>query len=350
MRVAVVGETMLERVALRLNLVALPMMDTQVAYTAARAIMAGSEVGVFDALGAGPRDAEAVAKDCGTDPAATRRLLDCLVAVGYLRWRRGRYANTRLTRRWLARASPVSYADKLHFQATTEWAWLDDLEDHVRTGESFDLHRRALSADQWAQYQDAMRALSVGVAPVVAKKLPMPPSPTAMLDIGGSHGLYSVALCRRHPTLTSTILELPQAVEEATRLVARERTDGRVRVRGGDALTDDLGEEQFDLVFMSHVAHHFSAEQNEALAQRVARALKPGGHYVIGDMERAAHPGAGGVVGASLDLFFSFTSTSGTWSAAEIAGWQRAAGLVPQRYVRYAVLPGYVTVAGRKPS
>jgi hemolysin activation/secretion protein len=48
----------------------------------------------------------------------------------------------------------------------------------------------------------------------------MPPSPTAMLDIGGSHGLYSVALCRRYPTLDGTILEPPQ-VEEATRLLAR---------------------------------------------------------------------------------------------------------------------------------
>jgi hypothetical protein len=55
---------------------------------------------------------------------------------------------------------------------------------------------------------------------VVARTLPIPPSPTAMLDLGGSHGLYSVALCRRYPTLDGTILEPPQ-VEEATRLLAR---------------------------------------------------------------------------------------------------------------------------------
>jgi SAM-dependent methyltransferase len=350
MRVVAVGESPLERIALRLNLVARPMIETQVAYTSARAIMAGSEVGVFDALEAGPQGADAVAKDCRTDPVATRRLLDCLVAVGYLRWRRGRYANTRMARRWLLRSSPVSFADKLHLQATTEWAWLDELEDHVRTGESLDLHRRGLTADQWKQYQDAMRALSIGIAPEVARKLPMPPSPTAMLDIGGSHGLYSVALCRRYPTLSSTILELPPAVEEATRLVAGERTDGRVRVRGGDALTDDLGEEQYDLVLMSNVAHHFSAAQNDALAHRVARALKPGGHYAIADFERAAHPGAGGVVAATLDLYFSLTSTSGTWSAAEMAGWQRAAGLSPAGHERYTVMPGFVTVSGRKSS
>jgi SAM-dependent methyltransferase len=350
MRVAAVGESLLERLALRANLVALPLIESQIAYTSARALMAGSEVGVFDALEAGPRDADGVAKDCRTDPVATRRLLDCLVAMGYLRWRRGTYANTRSARRWLVRSSPVSMADKLHLQATTEWAWLEDLEEHVRTGEALDLHRRGLSADQWAQYQDGMRATSVGIAPLVARKVPMPPSPTAMLDIGGSHGLYSVALCRRYPTLSSTILELPGAAPEASRLVAREQTDGRVRVRAGNALTDDLGEEQYDLVLMANVAHHFSAAENEGLARRVARALKPGGYYAIGEFERPARPGAGGTVVAVVDLYFSLTSASGAWGAADMSRWQRAAGLTPQRHIRYTVLPGFVTISARKPS
>jgi tRNA A22 N-methylase len=43
-----------------------------------------------------------------------------------------------------------------------------------------------------------------------------------LLDIGGSHGYYSVALCRRHPTLRAVILDLPQAVVHAETILASE--------------------------------------------------------------------------------------------------------------------------------
>lgn len=289
-----------------------PLLDTQIAFNSARAIMAGAELGVFDAVAGGARDADAVSAACGVDPDAVQHLLNCLVALGYLRYRNGGYLTTRVTEKWLLRSSPLSVTDKLLFQAT-EWDWLRGLEECVRTGKSIDLHHAAMSAAQWALYQDAMRALSVAVAPAVAKKLPMPPAPTAMLDIGGSQGLYSMALCRRYPTLHSTILELPEAAEEASRLLAGERTDGRIQLRAGNALTDDLGLGQFDLVLMSNVAHHFTADENRRLAVRVARALKPDGYFVIGEFVRRARPGAGDAVAATSDLYFALTSTSGTW-------------------------------------
>jgi predicted O-methyltransferase YrrM len=86
-----------------------------------------------------------------------------------------------------------------------------------------------------------------------------------MLDIGGGHGFFSVALCRRHPQLHSTILELPQAIKHATPLLEKEGIGDRVRHRAGNALTDDLGVDQYDLVFMA--AAHW------AKASRLSRAL-----------------------------------------------------------------------------
>jgi SAM-dependent methyltransferase len=348
MRVAAVGEGLLERVAVAANVVPRPLVETQIAFIGARAIMAGVETGVFEALADGSRDAAGVAQACGTDPNATRELLDCLVSLGYLSSRRGRYRTTRVTRTWLLHSSPVSMADKLRFQLV-EWDWTARLEEFVRTGKALDLHARGMTPEQWARYQDAMRAVSVGVAPAVAKSVPMPEAPTAMLDIGGSHGLFSVALCRRYPTLRSTVLELPAAAEEAGRLLAQEETGGRVTLQAGNALTDDLGEERFDLVLMSNVAHHFSDEQNRGLARRVAVALKPGGAYVIGEFVRRHRASAGDGVAATAGLYFALTSTSGTWQLEEIQDWQRSAGLVPGRPTRYRILPNYATVPARKP-
>src|ERR1700692_4135285 len=74
MKLAPRAENLMERIALRANLAPRPLLDTQIAFTAARAIMAAAEVGLFEALGKGDQTAEAVAAVCGTDPKATKHL------------------------------------------------------------------------------------------------------------------------------------------------------------------------------------------------------------------------------------------------------------------------------------
>jgi hypothetical protein len=76
----------------------------------------------------------------------------------------------------------------------------------------------------------------------------------------GSHGYWSVALCRRHAQLRSTVLELPQAIRHAAPLLAREEMGDRVVHRAGDALTDDLGTDAYDLVFLAAVTHPVSGK------------------------------------------------------------------------------------------
>ena len=49
MKLAATSESLLEYFALRLNLVPTPVIDTQMAFTVARAIMTGAELGIFDA-------------------------------------------------------------------------------------------------------------------------------------------------------------------------------------------------------------------------------------------------------------------------------------------------------------
>lgn len=162
-----------------------------------------------------------------------------------------------------------------------------------------------------------------------------------MLDIGGSHGYYSVALCRRHRGLRAVVLDLPEAIEGAAPLLARERMGSRVVHRAGNALTQDLGTAVYNVVLIANLVHHFDEETNRALVRRVAQALKPGGTLAILEIIRPRSPRAAGQVGALADLYFSALSEAGTWSFAEIAGWQRAAGLSPRRPVRLLTIPGH---------
>jgi SAM-dependent methyltransferase len=328
-------EGIVETIGLRLDLGPVALADTHVTMIAARTIIAGASLGIYDAIDAGARTAEDVARRCGTDLRATRTLLEALVALAYIVEKRGKHTNSKRVERWMLARSPRSVKDKLVFQQV-EWNMLARLEDYVRTGAHVDMHA-TFEPSTYALYQAGMRSVAAVLAPIFARHIPVPRGAKRLLDVGGSHGLYSVALCRKHAALSAEILELPSAIAHAAPLLARENMGARVRHVVGDA-REDLGDRTYDVVLLANLVHHFGDAENAALARRAYRALVPGGTFVVLDIERAR----GGVLGAMMDMYFALTSASGTWTADEIAAWQRAAGLRVLRPVRPRTAPGWV--------
>jgi predicted O-methyltransferase YrrM len=347
MRLGAIPENPVEWVIARLNVAPRPLLETQTAYTLARLVMVATKLGVFETLAGGRATGREVAERCGTSLVGTEKLLFALAGAGYVRGEDGGYALTPVSRKWLLRDSPHSVADKLLLQFL-EWDWLEHAEDYVRTGEPLELHSMT-DDEQWDLYQRGMRAMANAAAGEAARRTPVPKGATEMLDIGGSHGYYSVALCRRHEGLRSVVLDLPQAVEHAAALLAAEGMGDRVVHRAGNALTDDLGTEEYDLIFAAQLVHHFSEAQNRELAARAARALRPGGVYAILDEFRPRSAKDAGQVGALLEFYFALTSQSGTWAVEEISDWQRQAGLNPRRPIRFRTLPGLGIQAAVKP-
>src|SRR5204863_902428 len=96
------------------------------------------------------------------------------------------------------------------------------------------------------------------VVPEPGRRFPLPKNARDMLDIGGSHGYFSVVLCRRHPQLRAVVLDLPQAIEHAAPLLAKEEMGDRVVHRAGNAITEDLGADTYGVVFTASLVHHLS--------------------------------------------------------------------------------------------
>src|SRR5262245_47539808 len=78
----------------------------------ARAIMAGTKLGVFEALAKRPLTCDEVAERCGTDRRATAKLLNALIGAGCVRSAGGRYTLTPAARRGLLESSPNSWRDQ----------------------------------------------------------------------------------------------------------------------------------------------------------------------------------------------------------------------------------------------
>lgn len=345
MRFGTIGDTVIERIGLRAGLVPAAMLDGYAMVTT-RALLAAVRSGIVDALAAGATTAPEVATRCGTDPRGTEKLLTLLVGLRYAKATRdGRYRLTGAARRWLT--GPRSLRDGV-LMKDLEWRWIEGLDDFLRSGEPQDVHGTMSDAD-WRLYQRGMRSNAGVLAQLLVPRIPVPAGATEMLDIGGSHGFFSVELCRRHPELRATVLDLPQAVEHARPLLAAEGMGARVRIRAGDALSEDLGSEAYDLIFMMSLVHHFDDATNRDLMLRCSRALRPGGVLVIGDSVRLPSHEADGV-NAFFDLYFAMTSRSGLWTFDEMAAWQRAAGLRPRNPITLPMSKGTGLQAADKPA
>lgn len=329
----------MDRLALALGLVPVPLAQTLPTLLLTRSLMVATRSGFFQALAEGPLAVEEVAARCGTHPRASRILLDTMVSLGYVQLAAGRYELTGEARKWLLPDSPKSLHDSIVFRYL-EWDWIARLDDFVKTGKPLDFHAEMTSAE-WALYQRGMSSLARFGGGELAQKIPVSAGARDLLDIGGSHGLLSVALCRKHSNLQAVVLDLPAAVEHAAPILKEAEMGDRVVHRAGDALADDLGSEAWDIVLLSNLSHHFDDAANRELTRKVARALRPKGIFAIVEIIRRETPKEGGQIGALFDLYFALTSEAGTWSFDEMAAWQRDAGLRPRDPVRLRSSPGY---------
>jgi SAM-dependent methyltransferase len=347
MRIAAVGENLLERLAVRLRVGPRPLLETHGTVLLARALMAATRAGVFEALAAGPLGAAEVAARCGTAEHATAALLAVLETARYVRSAGGRYALAPDARRWLLAGSASSLRDNVLFRFT-EWPWIEGLDRFLATGRPLDIHA-GMSPEQWGAYQRGMRSLATVLAREVAWRTPVPRRARTMLDLGGGHGLYSVALCRRHGTLAAVVLDLPEALAQAPVPPVPDGLGDRIEFRAGDARAADLGAAAFDLVLASNLLHHFDPAQGRDLVRRAALALRPGGILVVQELFAPATARRRGQLTALADLYFAMTSLAGSRSAAELAAWQREAGLRPRRPLRFLSFPGAGQQSAVKP-
>jgi SAM-dependent methyltransferase len=335
-----------EWLALRAGLVPTAAAEAWGGMATSGVLVAAVRTGITARLSRGHATADEVAADLGLDPLPTRLLLDCLRSGGHVTERSGRYRLTRRTRRWLDPASPLSVAGYVAGVADY-WPWWQGLEEATRTGKSSGSHAAPPDDPYWRRYIGGQLELARLSAGEIARKLPLPARPRAVLDIGGGHGWYSATLCRRYPELTATVVDLPGSAEVGREIVAAAGLADRVLFRPGDATTADLGS-GYDAVLCFNLVHHLTPEQAAGLFRRAAAALRPGGTLAVLDAfaDRARRAPAQADL---LALFVYLSSGAQVHTSGQLAGWLREAGLRPPEKIRILRIPGLSLRVARKP-
>jgi SAM-dependent methyltransferase len=173
------------------------------------------------------------------------------------------------------------------------------------------------------------------VADLLLSRLPENPH---ILDIGGGPGTYAEAFTEGGAKVT--VLDVPEVIELMKEHLAAA---GVFAVRGD--FNEGLPEGPFDAAYLGSVSHIYGPEENQALIQRVAESLAPGGLIAIRDFIRGVSKGA-----ALFAVNMLVNTESGdTYTEVEYRGWLNAAGFDE---IEVLPIPGRDTyfILARKPA
>lgn len=107
-----------------------------------------------------------------------------------------------------------------------------------------------------------------------------------ILSVGSGHGLLERFLAELNPAVTVTGLDLN--AERAAIAAASQARAPRVTIRAQDIRSLDEGG-GYDAAIAIDLIHHVPAGDHQALAEALARAVKPGGTLLIKDIARTPH-------------------------------------------------------------
>jgi hypothetical protein len=349
MRYGIQPQGAAERLALWLGLAPIPVIDLLMPLLQARCIMAAVKFGIFEQLRSEPHTAAELAQTLQLDHEVLELLLRVLASSRYLKRRRESYQLTRLARATLLRGSArelCSYVELNYAQ----WGLIEGLENALCCGQSADFHAQLpASSPTWPLYQRAMLELARPIADVLARNVPVPRGAERLLDLGGGHGLFGAAICRAHPPLTSTVIDLEQALPEARRLAQSDGIAHLVTHRAGDVTECQL-DPSTHVVLLCNLLHHLKDEQQAALLGRVISALAPGGTMAIWEPEAPSPAAAPELAGDASALYFRLTSSAPALHVHGLSERLRGLGFERPTLVRPLTARGWFLLHARKPS
>jgi hypothetical protein len=253
------------------------------AYLSSKAIFAGVQLGVFDALAAGPATAEEVAARVAVPERSARVLLLALAGEELVVRSDGRYRNTPMANVFLVSGSP-RYMGVLARHQDNHFAKLVELGEALRTGRPVMLAEQytgdySAGPQQWARrWAQVFRASSHLMADDLAAAVSLD-GRRHLVDLGCASCSYSISLARANPGLAVTAVDQPAVAEVGREFVAEAGMSERIAVEPGNIFDD--GYPDCDVALLSHVIQGFSRERARALLAHVYDWLPEGGLLIV---------------------------------------------------------------------
>src|SRR6185437_1712603 len=240
------------------------IMKIAMGFMAAKHLFAANEVGLFEALAAGPASIAELEEKINIPSRTLAIVANAMVSLGMLELEGEHYRNSDAASTFLAGRPGPDMRPMLRFWNRISYPTWQKLDSAVRTGEA-----QALFGDFSDEEQ---RIFSAGVESFTA---PMAAALAAaydfarhrrVLDVGGGTGSFLLAVLRRHTALEGTLFELTGASAVARQRLAREAEGARIEIVAGDLAKDPfpLGH---DVLIVANTLPVLSAAHNISLLE-----------------------------------------------------------------------------------
>jgi SAM-dependent methyltransferase len=293
------------------------------------AIKGALALDLFSLIAAGATTVEDLAARSEATPRGVRILADYLTVMGLLAKQDGHYRLAPVAAAFLDRNAPAYIGSITEFLAAPEMAkQFDDLAATVRHGGTIAPNDGNMAVENpvWEKFARAMAPMMAMPATLLAELINRGGAPVGkVLDIAAGHGLFGLAVAKRHPKAVIHAVDWPKVLD-----VARANADGaglgaRLVTLPGDAFAVEFGD-GYDLALLANFLHHFDPLTCESLLRKLHRSLAPGGRVAalefVPNDDRVSPP-----VPAMFALIMLATTPQGdAYTFAEYEPMFRAAG------------------------
>lgn len=311
------------------------------------AVVGAAKIGLFESLERdGPLTVSELARRTDTEERGLERLVHVLGPLGYLDRTDGGYDLSDAARRSLPVDQLSEIAPIFEFMMKecedVERALREAPEDGIIGWEPVRSGRIGRS------YQALMRWIGSQSVEEVVATVDLPDGAERMLDVGGSHGLFTVGFCREHPGLEGTVLDWEIGLKNA-RQTLQENPDVASRIH---LLERDFEKEElpsgFDFAFLGQIVHGIGPEGNRELFRKLASATTEIGTVAILDQLAGVSGSRFGRAIAGLLGFNLFLFSGGrNYEYDRLGTWLEEAGF--PHLTRHSLRqPGYSLLVARK--
>ena len=244
-------------------------------------LIAGNELGVFNALSGSKKTAEDVTRKIKGKLRGAEILLNALAAMGYIKKVKKFYINTPFSEKYLVKGKETYMGSALghYYQMWQDWGNLVNIvkkgSDHIEFEKKF----LKTDAKQTEVFIDTMYQLGFYDAMTLASGLDLD-GVKRVLDVGGGPGHYSFAMIEKNPGIKATVLDLPLTLRVTKKYINKRNMVGKVDTLEGNFLEADYGNNH-DLVLLSHVLHSNSFKDCQKMINKSYKALNKEGMIVI---------------------------------------------------------------------
>jgi len=274
--------SLIEKILLSKDIIPHPFADASSSVGLGFALVSAVNLKIADQLTNDYKDAAQIAKAAGVSEIGAELILDCLDALGYVHKKDTQYAFTKRGFKCLSPQSPENFRYFILFCKYLYNGYIH-LDETIRLGNKPQSNMLDEMTDyEWELFSRAMIEISRTNMKEVAGKIPVSDKYVKILDLGGSHGQYSIELCKRHKNLKAVIVDLPPVEKYADECIRANNAEQNVSFRASDFMKDELDKSN-DIILAFNIIHGLNKSENEFLACKAYNSLNKGGIFVILD-------------------------------------------------------------------